>query len=408
MITASVAATRNEAGSSAPAGAPSRLHLVDSIDRFGPISPELVLVDPELARAVRATLPELAPPFALRTGSPDDRPRLVPVEPDERAWRVDETPRSSDGGDARRVLFDTPDRSLRRHDLTLERRLGNGRPRWRLTLPLGEVVKARGATGSDDPPSEIAALLHGVVGAQPLVPVPWHSDSNDFARLQDYVLQQLRSMLRHEPGIRLGADPENLHQFRVAGRRLRTALKVGGRFVDAGWAASVKGELASLARITGPLRDLDLILERLGHEPIDPADREGLAVLAAELCAEHASLQERLLRLLDGVGYRGLLDRLERPIEAAQQSPKHSLSSRAARGSTTSSRMSTSSGGSRRAAICTESGSPSNAPATHSSLAGHRESEGQPASSTPRASSRRSSAPTRTRLSPRHTYERQP
>ena len=33
-------------------------------------------------------------------------------------------------------------------------------------------------------------------------------------------------MLAHEPGVRLGEDPEELHDMRVATRRLRAALKL--------------------------------------------------------------------------------------------------------------------------------------------------------------------------------------
>ncbi len=90
-------------------------------------------------------------------------------------------------------------------------------------------------------------------------------------------------------------------------------------------------ELASFSRVTGPLRDLDLILERL-RTRADRSSRSRRAGRArCELSAEHASLRSQLLRLLDGAEYRGLLDRLERPIEAAQQRPKHSLKRRAAR-----------------------------------------------------------------------------
>ena len=311
-----------EVGLPAWAGGQPQLRLVASHDQLGPISPELVLVDPELARALRETVPV---PFQ------GDRPRLVPAEPEQQTEETDERSGPPDRGSSRWGLFDTPDRSLRRHDVTLERRLVDGLPRWRLTLPLGEVVKANGAAHSDDPPAEIVALLRGVIGDEALAPVRWHSDSHDFARLQEYVLQELHSLLRHEPGTRLGTNPENLHQFRVAGRRLRAALKTGGRFLDAGWAASVKHELASLARFTGPLRDLDVMLERLEQEQVDAVDQEGLAALLADLHAQRSSLREKLLEQLDGPEYRGLLDRLGRPIEAAEDQPKHSLRRRTCR-----------------------------------------------------------------------------
>ena len=37
--------------------------------------------------------------------------------------------------------------------------------------------------------------------------------------LRDMLEEQRQSMIDHDPGARLGTDPENLHQHRVAARR---------------------------------------------------------------------------------------------------------------------------------------------------------------------------------------------
>ena len=38
--------------------------------------------------------------------------------------------------------------------------------------------------------------------------------------------EQFAIFLAHEPGTRLGEDPEELHAMRVASRRLRTAMRL--------------------------------------------------------------------------------------------------------------------------------------------------------------------------------------
>jgi CHAD domain-containing protein len=232
------------------------------------------------------------------------------------------------------VPFDTRDRRLRRLGIRLECRLRRRASRWTLVLPRGEVVKTRGSARPDAPPPlEITKLLRGIVGAEPLVPVRWHSDHLDFARLEAFVLEQRDAMLRHEPGARLGLDSENLHQFRVADRRLRAALRAGRRLVDRTWADSLRRQLAELGAVTGPVRDLDVVLERLGHElgDVQPADRPALGALLDALRAERETRQDDLRRTLDGPDYRRLLDALEAPPTAADRRPTRGLRELASR-----------------------------------------------------------------------------
>src|SRR5262249_32356690 len=158
-----------------------------------------------------------------------------------------------------RVQYDTSDGRLRRHGIALERRARRAGTSWRLVLVRGEVVEASSL-------EEVASLLAGVTGDRPLEPVPWYWDDPDFARLQTYVAEQRDALVAHAPGVRLGADPENLHQHRVASRRLRAALRTGRKLLDPVWSDSIRLELSRLGRITGPLRDLDVLLAWVERE----------------------------------------------------------------------------------------------------------------------------------------------
>jgi triphosphatase len=73
--------------------------------------------------------------------------------------------------------------------------------------------------------------------------------------------RQFSEMRNHEPGTRLGEDPEELHDMRVPTRRMRAAMKV---FQDAlpERARWLREELRWVAHALGDVRDLDVQIER--------------------------------------------------------------------------------------------------------------------------------------------------
>jgi CHAD domain-containing protein len=275
-----------------------------------PVSPELALVSPDLAATVRST------PDAFVLGE------LAQAETPE--------PDRSDGGGVDGVVrYDTRDLLLERHGLALDLETRAGRRTWRLTLARGEVVEAAGETV----PPRIDALLRTLVGDDDLRRVPVRSDSPEIGRLEERIAVQRHSLLAHDAGVRLAADPENLHQLRVASRRLRAFLRVARELVDRGWAGELNEPLRELGRVTGPARDLDVLLERLGREveSLDERERDAAAELLAGLRDDRGALQRQLVSLLDGAAYRGLLERLALPVEAAVEPGRRTLEQLAAR-----------------------------------------------------------------------------
>src|SRR5918998_1099509 len=85
--------------------------------------------------------------------------------------------------------------------------------------------------------------------------------------------RQFAEMRAHEPGTRLGEDPEELHDMRVATRRMRAAMKV---FEDAlpERARWFREELRWVAGALGDVRDLDVQIHSLGAWRHD-TDEEG-------------------------------------------------------------------------------------------------------------------------------------
>ncbi|HYH31292.1 MAG TPA: CHAD domain-containing protein [Pseudonocardia sp.] len=88
---------------------------------------------------------------------------------------------------------------------------------------------------------------------------------------------RLRALLRHDPGTRSGADIEDLHQMRVAVRRMRATLTAARPLLDAAWAGGLRAELGWLGRGLGPVRDLDVRLLRLAGEIAGLPERERAA-----------------------------------------------------------------------------------------------------------------------------------
>jgi CHAD domain-containing protein len=124
--------------------------------------------------------------------------------------------------------------------------------------------------------------------------------------------EQYHRLLAHDPGTRLGTDPEDLHQMRVASRRARAFLRAARPLLDPEWMDELRVELGWLGSTLGPARDLDVLLEHLraGVTALGN-DAEPLRGLVGKLEREREEALAAVLAALSEPRYLALLDRLE-------------------------------------------------------------------------------------------------
>jgi CHAD domain-containing protein len=217
--------------------------------------------------------------------------------------------------------YDTADRDLEQVGMALSRLPGEAGVMWSLRLPRGEQVE-EWEPGNDGlaPPAAVAQLIEAVVAGKPLLPTPPVSTDPGAVRLRELLAEQRQALLRHDPGVRIGQDHENLHQHRVAARRARAFLRATRRSLDPAWRRSLGDRLRDLGGLTGPVRDLDVLLEHVGDElqSVDPVERAAGRRLLATLAGVREARRQRLLDALDSDAYRQLLADLRLPPRLAE------------------------------------------------------------------------------------------
>jgi CHAD domain-containing protein len=137
------------------------------------------------------------------------------------------------------------------------------------------------------------------------------------AHVKCALARHVRWLLAHDPGTRLGREPESLHQMRVATRQLRAILRAARPLLVPEWANSLRDELRWLGQLLGPARDLDVQLVYFREESaaLDARDRRPLTPFIAHLESQRNNVQEVLLHELKSERYLDLIRRLQ---QAAQ------------------------------------------------------------------------------------------
>ena len=121
----------------------------------------------------------------------------------------------------------------------------------------------------------------------------------------------LAAWLVHEPGARLGHDPEALHQLRVTARRIDATLGLFKRHLPASLAQARK-TAKSVLRTLGAARDLDVQLAELGRYclSLSEAERTAAEPLQTRLESELTRARARMVRALDSEPTRRWLETL--------------------------------------------------------------------------------------------------
>lgn len=123
-------------------------------------------------------------------------------------------------------------------------------------------------------------------------------------------------LIRHDPLVRIGEDPEGLHQARVATRRLRSDLRTFRAWLVDEPREALREELRWLGTELGRVRDLDVLDERLRRHASATLeeDARGVAMLLQRLRAQWASAMAELLSSMREPRYLSLLDDLVESI----------------------------------------------------------------------------------------------
>jgi triphosphatase len=126
---------------------------------------------------------------------------------------------------------------------------------------------------------------------------------------------------RHEPGARSGQDPEELHDLRVAGRRLDAILHQFRSSLPESF-LRIRTTLKTILRALGHARDLDVALGELEtfSRELAKSDRVSVEPLKQHLVAERGRVRAQMLRVFDSVWVQKNLQELT-TVLAAHSAP---------------------------------------------------------------------------------------
>ncbi len=144
----------------------------------------------------------------------------------------------------------------------------------------------------------------------------------------------LDRMLASEAGTIAGVDIEQLHDMRVASRRMRAAFRLFRDFLDQGRARQINKGLRRTGRTLGPVRDLDVFWQKTSNyfedDPALHPDNLDLVKVAWE--TQRQSARREMIAYLKSKRYRRFKKRFEdfldlpeaalQPREGSQAEPK--------------------------------------------------------------------------------------
>lgn len=130
----------------------------------------------------------------------------------------------------------------------------------------------------------------------------------------------LRRLLQHDYLLRLAPSApseHDVHQARVATRRLRSNLKTLRSTLDPIWVRHTRAELHWLGDVLGAIRDADVLLSRLTSlkKAVDDPDGTAAQELRSRLILQRADASKALALILEEERYISLLDRLHAAAE---------------------------------------------------------------------------------------------
>jgi CHAD domain-containing protein len=176
---------------------------------------------------------------------------------------------------------------------------------------LGRLRK-EGAESSTPLPKHVRALQPRSTQPPDVAPMEVGRDATVLEMVRAALSGSAARLIRSDPVVRLDQDPEGVHQARVATRRLRSDLRTFRSLVDPEWDAGLREELGWLADELGPVRDLDVLEQRLRAQvaALPDTDSGSAPKLLERLRVQREEARAALLSALREDRYAILLDRV--------------------------------------------------------------------------------------------------
>ncbi len=142
------------------------------------------------------------------------------------------------------------------------------------------------------------------------------------------LLAEFVKMLEHETGSRTGEDIEDVHDMRVATRKMRSLFRLLDAYYKRNAIRDYKTELRHLASTLGTVRDLDVLIDniRAYQETLKAPQQADLQQAIDELDKQRETVRRELIDVLDSRLYTRLVKDFSKflttPGDAAKTTPK--------------------------------------------------------------------------------------
>jgi CHAD domain-containing protein len=178
-------------------------------------------------------------------------------------------------------------------------------------------LREAGAATGDSTPKVIWALGPRSTAPPEVEVVALDDRSTAAEAVRAAISTAVSRLLQHDVGARLGDDAEDVHQARVATRRLRSDLKTFASLVQPDWGEFMREELRWVAGRLGAVRDTDVLLERFTAqiERLPEQDRRAASALVRRLNADRDAVRAELHTALQSDRYVDLVEEL---VQAAR------------------------------------------------------------------------------------------
>ena len=194
----------------------------------------------------------------------------------------------------------------------------------RLLDPILARLRGAGAADEDQASKVVRALGARATAVPEVDPLALTSASTAGELVRHTIALSVASLMRHDPGVRLGDDLEDVHRARVATRRLRSQLRTFRTLLDTEWASALREDLRWLGGGLGSVRDRQVMAQRVRSRTgaLAEDDAPTVADLAAELQAESEEARARLVLDMRTDRYIDLIERLVEASRAPALTPE--------------------------------------------------------------------------------------